>query len=128
MGLVWSDRKCKNDTMVVAKANITEDVKDDVWLMWNTAKLQPKLKAALKEDGFSLTKDTFDGHRWKIIWFYKCDETSFDTVVDDTGEELLVWQNTLNNLTQKWIVRLAAMKDALVDSDSDEPSVEDPYE
>jgi len=128
MGLTWSSRKCKNDTMVVAKAIITDEVKDDVWLMWNTAKNNPKLKALLKTDGLSLTKDTFDGHRWKVIWFYTCDETSFDTVEDDDGEDILVWQQTLNNLTKKWIMKLASMKDAIAGSDSDQAdSVEDPY-
>ncbi len=129
MGLTWSGRVCKEGTMVVAKANITEDIKDDVWLLWNTAKLQPKLKASLKADGLGLTKDTFDGHRWKIIWFHTCGDNSLEEVIDeDTGEEILVWQQKLNVLTQKWTVRLAAMKDALVDSDDEgDQSVEDPY-
>jgi len=127
MGLTWSNRKCKNDTMIVAKAIITPEVKDDVWLMWNTAKSNPKLKELLKADGLSLTKDTFDGHRWKVIWFYKCDETSFDPA-DDEDEDLLVWQQTLNNITHKWLMKLAAMKDAIAGSDSDKAdSVEDPY-
>jgi hypothetical protein len=75
-----------------------------------------------------MSKDQFDGGRWKLIWFYTVKEDSFDEVeVDD--ETLLKWQQELNDLTSKWIVKLAAIKDAIAGSDSDhEPSVEDPYD
>lgn len=128
MGLTWSDKKCKNDTMIVAKATITDEIKDDVWFLWNIAKKQTKLKDQLKADGFGMSKDQFDGGRWKLIWFYTVKEDSFDEVeVDD--ETLLKWQQELNDLTSKWIVKLAAIKDAIAGSDSDrEPSVEDPYD
>jgi len=128
MGLTWSDKKCKDDTMIVAKATITDEIKDDVWFLWNIAKKQPKLKDQLKTDGFNISKDQFDGGRWKIIWFYTVKEDSFDEVeVDD--ETLFKWQQELNDLTSKWIVKLAAIKDAIAGSDSDrEPSVEDPYD
>jgi hypothetical protein len=113
--------------MIVAKAEITADAKDDVWLLWNTAKVQPALKAKIKADGFTLSKDNFDGHRWKIVWFYTVDENSYDEVEDDnTGETIYMWQKQLNDLTHKWIVRLAQMKDVLLASDN-ENSVEDPY-
>jgi len=128
MGLTWSDRKCKDDTMIVAKATITDEIKDDVWFLWNIAKKQPKLKEQLKADGLGMSKDQFDGGRWKLIWFYTVKEDSFDEVEVD-GETLFQWQQELNDLTSKWIVKVAAIKDAIAGSDSDrEPSVEDPYD
>lgn len=128
MGLTWSDRKCKDDTMIVAKAPITDDIKDDVWFLWNIAKKQPKLKEQLNADGLGMSKDQFDGGRWKVIWFYTVKEDSFDEVEVD-GETLFQWQQELNDLTSKWIVKLASIKDAIAGSDSDrEPSVEDPYD
>ncbi len=126
MGLSWSSRKCKQDTLLVAKASITLDIKDDVWLLWNTSKSQPKLREAIKADGFGLSKDKYDGHQWKVVWFHTVTEDSFDEMEVD-GKTVLVWQNTLNELTSKWIVRLAAIKDAIAGSEK-EDSVEEPEE
>jgi hypothetical protein len=108
--------------MIVAKAPMIEDT----WLLWKAAKLDDTMKAALKADGLGITKEKFDGERWKIIWFYNCTEESFDEVFDEeAGEDLFVWQKTLNDITRKWIVKLAIIKDALLEPDED--SVEDPY-
>jgi len=130
MGLEWSDRKCKGDAMIVAKATITPDIKDDVWLLWGLAKKQPKLKEQIKADNFTLSKDTFDGHRWKIVWFHTVTDETYEEVEDeDTGATILKWEQDRNNLVHKWITKLAAIKDSIAGSDDEKDnSVEDPYD
>ena len=120
MGLVWSDyRKVKNNTMLLTKAVISPDVKDDVWLLWKALKGTPDLEE-LKADGFRLGKDEFDGNRWKVLWWYKVQKKSFDEV-----KGVPQWQRERNQLIQKWILKLAAIKDALADENSDDSEPND---
>lgn len=130
MGLEWSDRKCKEDTLIVSKVTITDEIKDDVWLLWGLAKKQPKLKAQLKSDNITISKDTFDGHRWKIVWFYTVNDESYEEVDDEeTGQTILKWEQDRSNLVHKWITKLAAIKDSIAGSDDEKnASVEDPYD
>ncbi len=115
MGLVWSDyRKVKNNTMLLTKAVISPDVKDDVWLLWKALKGTPDFED-LKADGFGLGKDEFDGNRWKVLWWYKVHKKSFDEV-----KGVPKWQRERDQLIQKWILKLAAIKDALADENSDD--------
>ena len=127
MGLVWSDRKCKEDTLLVAKAVITDEIRDDFWLFWGIAKNNPSMKEAIRKDGFKLTKERFDGHRWTLIWFHKITESSYEEIQTEDGL-LYTWQKELNDLTHKWIVKLAVIKDVIAGSDDEGGSVEDPYD
>lgn len=115
MGIVWSDyRKVKNNTMLLTKAVISADIKDDVWLLWKALKDTPDFDE-LKADGFGLGKDEFDGGRWKILWWYKIQKNSFDEV-----KGVPRWRRERDQLIQKWILKLAAIKDALADENSDD--------
>lgn len=115
MGLVWSDyRKVKDNTMLLTKAVISTDVKDDVWLLWKALKDTPDFED-LKADGFGLGKDQFDGNRWKVLWWYKIQKKSFDEV-----NGVPKWQRERDRLIQKWILKLASIKDALADENSDD--------
>jgi hypothetical protein len=127
MGLVWSDGKYKQDTLLVAKAIITEEIRDDFWLLWGIAKNNPAMKESIKKDGFGISKERFDGHRWTLVWFHKIKDDSYEEVETDDGL-LYKWQKELNDLTHKWIVKLAAIKDAIAGSDDEGGSVEDPYD
>lgn len=127
MGLSWSDKKCKGDTLLVAKAVISDEIRDDFWLFWGIAKNNPTMKDAIRKDGFKLTKERFDGHRWTLVWFHNITETTYDEVETDDGL-LYSWQKELNDLTHKWIVKLAAIKDVIAGSDDEGGSVEDPYD
>ena len=123
MGLVWSDyRKVKNNTMLLTKAVISNDVRDDVWLLWKAVKKTP-YEEELKEDGFGLGKDQFDGNRWKVLWWYKVQKNSFDEV-----KGIPRWQHERDRLIQKWILKLAAIKDALADENSDDSEPNDSFE
>ena len=118
MGIVWSDyRKVKNNTMLLTKAVISADIKDDVWLLWKALKDTPDFDE-LKADGFGLGKDEFDGGRWKILWWYKVQKNSFDEV-----KGIPRWRRERDQLIQKWILKLAAIKDALADENSDDSDV-----
>lgn len=127
MGLSWSDRKCKNDTLLVAKALITDEIRDDFWLFWGIAKNNPAMKEAIRKDGFKLTKERFDGHRWTLVWFRDIDENTFEEVETEDGL-LYTWQKELNELTNKWRFKLATIKDVIAGSDDEGGSVEDPYD
>ena len=119
MGLVWSDyRKVKDNTMLLTKAVISTDVRDDVWLLWKALKDTPDFED-LKADGFGLGKDQFDGNRWKVLWWYKTQKNSFDEV-----KGIPRWQRERDRLIQKWILKLASIKDALADENSDDNSSE----
>ena len=127
MGLAWSDRKCKNDTLLVVKAVITDEIRDDFWLFWGIAKKNPAMKEAIRNDGFKITKERFDGHRWTLVWFHNITETTFEEIETDDGL-LFSWQKELNDLTHKWIIKFAAIKDIINGSDDEGGSVEDPYD
>ena len=127
MGLAWSDRKCKGDTLLVAKAVITDEIRDDFWLFWGIAKNNPVMKDAIRKDGFKIEKERFDGHRWTLVWFHTIREDTFEEVETEDGK-LFTWQKELSDLTHKWIVKLAAIKDIIAGSDDEGGSVEDPYD
>ena len=117
MGLVWSDyRKVKNNTVILTKATITPEVKDDVWLLWKAVKGTSDYQK-LRDDGFSVGKDNFDGNRWKVLWFYDIKSNSFDEV-DDVPK----WEIARDRRIQKWILKLASIKDALADENSEDSS------
>lgn len=119
MGLVWSDyRKVKSNTMLITKATITSAVNDDVWLLWRTLKDTPKMQQ-LKNDGFGIGKDNFDGNRWKVNWFYTIKANSFDEV-----DGVPKWRRKRDALVQKWILQLTAIKAAIADDESDDESNE----
>jgi len=129
MGLQWSDKKCKNDTLLVAKAPLTATNKDDVWLLNGIKKNNPQLAKAIKKDGLGVSKDTFGGHRWGVVWFHEITETTFDTVENEDGEEVYEWQKELSEIIYKWVTKISILKDTLAMDDSDDngSSVEDPY-
>jgi hypothetical protein len=122
MGLVWSDyRKVKNDSTLLTKATITPEVKDDVWLLWKAVKSGTK-KQQLRDDGFSIGKDQFDGNRWKVLWFYTIEDDSYDEV-----KGVPKWRIERERLTQKWILELASIKDAIADENSEDSDEVDSY-
>ena len=127
MGLNWSHRKCKNDTLIVCKAPLGKE-NEDFWLLWNNVKTIKALKDEWYNDGFSSPKkETFRGHQWFAVWFHTITPESYE-MVDDSGDEMFRWKYDLEQLIDKWSLRLAGIKDALMDGGSQDESVEDPYD
>lgn len=126
MGLNWSHRKCKEDTLLVVKTPLTEENNKDWWLLWGNIKGNPDAKNEFKKDGFQLAKEVYKGHQWHIVWFHKIKEDSFDLVEVD-GKDIEKWRNDLDSLVEKWVRRLGAIKEAIASNSEDDASVEDPY-
>ena len=95
MGLQWSSPKqVKNGTLLVTSANFPDGEKasKEVWNLWNAH------KTALKKEGFTVGKDTYNGNKWRISYFHEINDNTYEKTT--TGKQM--WNVDFEKKCRKW--------------------------
>ena len=115
MGLEWSSyTKVKDNTLLVCSFELTPEVKDDIWLIHSLGKRIRSIKEAYFKDGFGAPRKNQWTKKYSVAWFHTINDSSF---VEEDGKP--VWENKRDASMDKWIVKLARIKEILAEADSD---------
>ena len=115
MGIEWSAyKKVKENTLMICTAELTKENKEEIFLIYNMGKINPKIKKAYGADGFAIRKDQWS-KKWILNWWNKLDDETFD---EDEDLEIPNWEAKRVRLVDKWIIKIAEAQ-AVLEAESD---------
>ena len=97
MGIEWSTpKKVKGNTLMLVVGKIPEKgqpYNNELWTLWK------QRQKAIKEDGFSIKKDTYHpGNNWNVNYFHEVTPNSFEK----NNQNKYMWEAEFHRRVNKW--------------------------
>jgi hypothetical protein len=114
MGLQWAKPKLvKQNTLIIVKAtmpgSLDRQLNDKLWELWR------EHKDAVKDKGFSVSKDQYRNNIWNVVCFIE--NTPANNAIEENGKKK--WENKFSSDLADLEAMLGGSKKTTASGDSD---------